>query len=116
MAILKMYSIVKLSMNMKSEDLEWYTHTMLTLGLLAVTTCIVLLLDIMGLSSGSAFGIILNITGGVAGSLSTFIIPSILFLKAMPRDHKLYSPAVFEMCFGFFVLVAVVTETVLSLQ
>jgi ABC-type nickel/cobalt efflux system permease component RcnA len=59
---------VKIATGKKAEDLTWPIHISLTVVLLVGTTAIVLLLLSLGLSSGSAFNLILNITGGIGGT------------------------------------------------
>ncbi len=53
----------------RSESLDWLPHTVLSLGLLAFCTFVVLLLNILGVSGGVGFGLILSITGGIGGEL-----------------------------------------------
>ena len=59
--------------NMKSENLNFFTHTVLTAVMLVGITALVLLLLGLGLASGDAFSLILNITGGVGGII---VVPS----------------------------------------
>lgn len=54
---------------MKSEQLNFVTHTILTAAMLVGITAIVLALLGLGLASGVAFSLILNITGGIGGTL-----------------------------------------------
>lgn len=49
--------------------------------LLTGLTAFVLLFYFVGLGSGEAFGIILDITGGVSGTLTAFILPSLMYLS-----------------------------------
>ena len=63
------YSLVRMFANMKSENLNFFTHTVLTGVMLVGITALVLLLLGLGLASGDAFSLILNITGGVGGTL-----------------------------------------------
>jgi hypothetical protein len=65
------YSLVRMVANMKSENLNFFTHTVLTAAMLVGITALVLLLLGLGLASGEAFSLILNITGGVGGALLT---------------------------------------------
>ena len=53
----------------RSESLDWFPHTVLSLSLLAFSTFVVLLLNILGVSGGVGFGLILSITGGIGGKL-----------------------------------------------
>jgi hypothetical protein len=70
--VIMRYSVVKLATGKKSENLSWISHTCLTIFLLAFITGVVLLLLASGSSSGSAFAMILNITGGLGGKYVLF--------------------------------------------
>lgn len=65
--VIMRYSLVKLFSGQRSELLPYTTHTILTIFLLAATTGIVILLLSLGLASGVAFSLILDITGGIGG-------------------------------------------------
>lgn len=65
--VIMRYSIVKLFSGQRSELLASSTHTLLTVLLLTVCVGVVLALMSLGLSSGVAFSLILNITGGIGG-------------------------------------------------
>lgn len=68
--VIMRYSMVKLAMNGQiSEKLPPILHTVISLGLVALITSIVVMLQALGLSSGEAFSLVLDLTGGVAGSL-----------------------------------------------
>jgi hypothetical protein len=58
---------VKILLRMKSEDLPFWKHFAITLILLAIVTAVVVTFVGINFASGEAFGVILNITGGVAG-------------------------------------------------
>ena len=63
--VIMRYSVVKVFMNTRSELLPYTQHTVISISLLAASTCIVIFLLAAGLSAGEAFSLILNITGGV---------------------------------------------------
>lgn len=65
--VIMRYSLVKVFTGLRSEHLDTATHTILTVGLLVAVTAIVLLLLALGLASGEAFSLILDITGGIGG-------------------------------------------------
>ena len=67
--VIMRYSLVKVFMQKRSELLPYTTHTIITVALLALVTFVVLVLLFMGLASGVAFSLILNITGGIGGRL-----------------------------------------------
>ena len=65
--VIMRYSLVKVFMGTRSELLPVTTHSIITIVLLAIVTGIVLLLLAVGLASGAAFSLILNLTGGIGG-------------------------------------------------
>lgn len=69
MFVILRYAMVKLLWNQISEKLAIGQHVMITLMLLTGITGIVLLLSATGLTSGLAFSIVMNLTGGVAGNV-----------------------------------------------
>jgi len=113
--VIMRYSIVKLATGRRSELLPFSVHTTLSIFLLTLTTGTVLVLLHLGLASGVAFAVILNITGGIGGSLATLTLPAAIYLKLMPRDSSLYKPAICLAVFGVVVCVAVCTVTIISL-
>lgn len=113
--VITRYSVVKLFFGVRSETLPLITHTILSIGLIAGTTAVVLMLLSFGLASGQAFALILNITGGLGGSLATFMLPAAIYLKLMPvKGSKLRYPAMALFLLGFAVLVAVLTVEIRS--
>ena len=56
-------------------------HALFTLALLAFFSFVVFLLDAAGLGSGDAFSTILNFTGGLGGSVISFVLPAAMFLR-----------------------------------
>lgn len=115
--VIMRYSFVKLLWGVRSETLPLATHTALSVGLMVVTTAFVLMMLALGLSSGPAFALILNVTGGLGGSISTFIMPSAIYLKLMPRQTSKLRPAAYGlMAVGVAVLVAVLTVEISNLS
>lgn len=77
--VIMRYSIVKLFSGKRSEHLPSRTHTVLTIVLLAATVLTVIALLQLHLSSGLAFSLILNITGGIGGKyLCSFFVQMLL--------------------------------------
>ena len=66
---------------------SWFLNFLLTLILLAITTAGVLGIYSAGLSSGAAFNISLNFTGGLASSMTTFVLPAAFYLKLQPKPY-----------------------------
>lgn len=67
---MKYYSFVKMFMGKRSETLPSFTHTALSLGLLTFVTLMVALLNVLGVTGGVGFGLILSITGGIGGNFT----------------------------------------------
>lgn len=137
------YSIIKVFMRTRSELLPFVTHTAITLILLTGVTAMVILLLGLGLASGVAFSLILNLTGGIGGtllvlattnttclsfthtlysescsmvgSIVTLILPAAIYLKIMPKESDLTNYAWALFVFGFIVMIAVVVVTILTL-
>jgi len=81
--------------------------------MLVVTTTVVLLLRDYSLEQGAAFGLILDFTGGIAGSGISYIMPAILYLTLTPKNQAVYYyPCIGMLFFGCF---AAVTVPVVSL-
>jgi len=113
--VIMRYSLVKVFMRTRSELLPSTTHAIITVVLLVVVTAIVLLLLGLGLASGVAFSLILNITGGIGGSLATLILPAAIYLKVMHPDSDMYMHARILFVMGVVVMFAVVIFTIMSL-
>jgi len=47
----------------------------------------------VGLGAGEAYGLTLDITGGVGTSITNFIMPSAIYLKLMPATGTYYTHA-----------------------
>ncbi len=67
MFVIMRYSLVKLCSGLRSELLPTLTHTAVSTGLLTFITGVVILVMQLGVGSGTAFSLILNITGGLGG-------------------------------------------------
>jgi sodium-coupled neutral amino acid transporter 11 len=112
--VIMRYSVVKLCSGKRSEHLPTRTHSVVTIVLLAVTVLTVIALLQLNLSSGLAFSLILNITGGVGGSLEAFILPAAIYLKLMSVDSPLYNPARVLFVVGVIVMILVVVMTIVT--
>jgi len=112
--IVMRYSIVKLTLNKKSETLSTWLHVSITFGLLAFTTAFILTMLNNGLSAGSAFSLTLDITGGIGGSITGFIMPSAIYMQLMPAASALYSRAQVLFVLGWLFMVLVVIGTVMQ--
>jgi sodium-coupled neutral amino acid transporter 11 len=114
--VIMRYSVVKLSTNTRSELLPIGKHTVLSVVLLFFTVGTELLLRACGFASGTAFTLILNITGGVGGSLSAIILPAAMYVKIMPKDAAYRNVAIGLVIFGIVVMIAVLVEVIINLN
>ena len=63
-----------------------------------------LIIRYAGVSLGDAFGVILDFTGGVAGSVTSFVLPAAIYLKVMPTTAYFCNFAKIMVVFGVFVM------------
>eukprot|EP00611_Tribonema_gayanum_P019399 TRINITY_DN3353_c0_g1_i4.p1 TRINITY_DN3353_c0_g1~~TRINITY_DN3353_c0_g1_i4.p1 ORF type:complete len:256 (-),score=48.88 TRINITY_DN3353_c0_g1_i4:329-1096(-) len=61
-----------------------FLTTAMLLGLM-VAICVAL--SATGVASGEAFGIILNLSGGIIGSIVSFILPALMYKRALPEGR-----------------------------
>ena len=108
------YSVVKLAIGEEAESLATVYHVTLTLFMLMITLAIVLSLLATGMASGEVFSLILNLTGGVAGAVSSFILPAAIYLKVMPTGSQYYTIAKVLLLFGFALPILVLTGTIIA--
>ena len=114
--IVMRYSVVTLFWNRKSETLSLVTHVVLTVGLLALCVAFILIMLSKGLAAGEAFSLTLNVTGGIGGSLTGFIMPGMIYLKLMPEDSKYYFESKVLIGVGALTMVLVLISTILELR
>lgn len=105
---------MKLTVDKRSEDLPACQHVTVTLSLLLIITLTVIIFIEVGFSSGRAFAIILSLTGGIAGSFLSFILPGAIYMKLMPQKSFGFIPALLCSGFGVIVLVAIVVVTAIN--
>jgi hypothetical protein len=73
----------------------------------------VLFLRFLGFSLGDSFALLLDITGGVAGSFLNFILPGLMYMKTMPNHSRHSKHAVAVVMFGTLLLFMVPAVTVI---
>lgn len=110
------YSVVKIALGVKAENLATLYHVSLTVVLLILALVVVIVLLATGYSSGEAFSLILDFSGGIAGGFISFLLPGIIYLKLMPPDSQYYTAAKCIIAFGVSVTVSVITGTALSVE
>ena len=114
--VIMRYSVVKLFLDQISEQLPIPMHLGISLSMMAVITAVVLVLQSTGLSSGEAFSLVLDLTGGLAGSTTSFIIPAAVFMKIVPDDgswRHFEAKVVFGL--GFVIMFTVCIFSILSI-
>ncbi len=116
--IIMRYSFVKLWLNKKSEDLSTPLHHSLSVVLITITTLFVLLFYYVGLSSGTAFSLVLNVTGGVSGSISSFGLPSLIYLGCLKEDSEkqgwMYWGAWINLFLAFCLIISVIANVIID--
>ena len=73
--------IIPQVMDKKAETLSLWLHVAITVVLLTICTAFILIMLSQGLAAGEAFTLTLDLTGGVGGSFTGFIMPSAIYLK-----------------------------------
>ena len=63
---------------------QWQ-HVLLCAVLLAAPTALIFWGAARGMDSGAAFSVVLNISGGLGGSVVSFVLPAALYLKQRPE-------------------------------
>ena len=67
-----------------------------------------------GFTQGAAFGFILDFTGGIAASMTSFVLPAGIYLTLTSRpESKYYWETCGMLLFGSFVLITVPTMNIL---
>lgn len=112
--IVMRHSIVKQLGQQDGMLVNWWSHFTLTSSLLIGTTGLVLVLRFMGYSQGYAFGLILDFTGSIAGSFTSFVMPAAIFIKLSPNTDPLFYPGICMLIFGLFVMITVPVLSILS--
>eukprot|EP00612_Vaucheria_litorea_P000064 CAMPEP_0171452868 /NCGR_PEP_ID=MMETSP0945-20130129/803_1 /TAXON_ID=109269 /ORGANISM="Vaucheria litorea, Strain CCMP2940" /LENGTH=429 /DNA_ID=CAMNT_0011977619 /DNA_START=115 /DNA_END=1404 /DNA_ORIENTATION=- len=88
-------------------------HWMVTALLLSLMVFICIVLDGTGVDSGDAFGVILDLSGGIGGAISCFILPAMIYRRAK-SDGYLNVPCKILFGFGIFMAVSVPISTVID--
>lgn len=121
--VIMRYSAVKLMFNKISTELPPLIHTVISLALVGFLLLLVIFLLSTGLSSGAAFSLVLNLTGGIAGSLTSFILPTAIYIKiSTSLENKLkistfkYYESRIIFGLGIIIMFVVVIMTILSVS
>jgi amino acid permease len=89
-------------------------HVTATIILLILPAISVLSFKATGINEGAAFGIILDITGGIGGSLISFIMPGLFYIKLKEKDAPLYKHCISMIILGIFVMLFVPIMSVIT--
>lgn len=107
------YNFCKVALNRRSEDLDWRLNTVITFFLVAAVVGTVMGIIASGSTNGIAFSLVLNITGGVAASFVSFVLPGALYLKLVPREKQKYRWAsIANIAFGLAITCIVVATLI----
>ena len=72
-----------------------------------MNTGFVIFMLAVGFSSGAAFSLILNITGGIGGTLATFGLPAAMYLKTHDKTDNFYGASYFILVGGFIMMIGI---------
>lgn len=114
--VIMRYSVVKVwyADGTKAENLSLSAHLTVSLLLILISSGAVLILFGCKLGSGGAFGFVLNITGGVAGSIPSFILPAAMYIKVGDKDRWLYNASWIVLVLGIILMFVVTIETIVD--
>jgi amino acid permease len=90
-------------------------HIIWTFVLLAIPTLVMLMLRYAGFSSGEAFSFVLDFSGGLAGSLTSFVFPAAFYLKLNDKMSEYYYHCVVMLVFGSIFTVVIPVLSIVSL-
>lgn len=96
----------------RDKELPLPLHIVLSFSFILFIVIVALLVRYSGFSLGEGFDLIVDLSGGVAGSLICFILPSVIYLKLMPPNAPLRQYGVAMLIFGIAVLVIVPTLSI----
>lgn len=94
----------------KMDDAMYILFTIITLGAITATACLLLIYN----TDTDSLSIVLDLTGGFAGSLTTFIIPGLIGTFILKEDLGLYYWSLGLVVFGCSIPVFVVTSIILQ--
>jgi len=92
------------------KDLSDITYITLTLFIIYSITIIAIVLQVFA-SDNNNLGTVVNITGGTASCMLSFVIPGMLSLKLFPTDAYLYYKNLVLVIFGLIIFLIVIITT-----
>jgi hypothetical protein len=114
--VIARYSIAKVLYDKRAEDLPWRHHVIFTLTTLTIYSGAAVVMLAAGFSAGGAFSLILNITGGVGGTLCTFVLPAAMYVKVHDASAWLYTTSQVIIVLAFIIMAGVLAGVALSLM
>jgi len=83
-----------------------------TLGLISFVTIVAIILQVC-LPNTDSLGAVVNITGGLAGSVVYFLVPGLCGLKLFAEEMRTYRIAQVVVGFGALIIVLVLVSSAL---
>lgn len=108
------YNFSKVFFGKRAEDLSpIVNHSVTTFILLCILGTVMGIINATDSNSSIAFSIVLNITGGVAASSISFILPSVLYLTIVPQHKQTYRMvSIANAAFGIAITGAVIATQI----
>lgn len=102
-------SLLKLQ-HLTVSDLSDFAFITLSLSCIAGVTFVAVMLQVF-LSSTDNLAVVVDITGGVAGSMLYFVVPALCALKQFPDNRELYIRSVLLLLFGSTIMALCIAST-----
>ena len=108
------YNFTKVFFGKRSDELSPLMNQVVTfLILMCILGTVMGIVNGTDAASGVAFSMVMNITGGVAASSISFILPSVLYLTVVPKHKQVHRVASFVNAgFGIAVTIAVIATQI----
>lgn len=94
----------------KLSDVWYFTLTVATVGLITVTACLLILY----FDNSDCLAVVLELTGGISGSLITFIIPGLIGIKLLEHDQSAYYWSIALVVVGIVIPIFVITSIAIA--
>jgi sodium-coupled neutral amino acid transporter 11 len=106
--VIMRYSIFKLfgADAVKADDSVYFLTTFLTLGGATLLACLLQIVE----SSSESLSLVLDLTGGISGSLLSFILPGVIALNILHENTVLYYKAIALTILGSVIPVLVIAS------
>jgi amino acid permease len=94
----------------KLSDVWYFTLTVATVGIITVTACLLILY----FDNSNCLAIVLELTGGISGSLITFILPGLIGVYLLKHDDYAYAWSIALIVVGVIIPIFVITSIVMT--